>query len=419
MRSGVTGGRVLGYRREIIGQDEVGREIDRMAIDEAQADLVRRIFGLHAEGQSLQRICSTLNDDGIPSPRARECGKSNAGVWNPSTLSGDVVLGEGILNNELYIGRRIFNRRTWVEIPYERRGFSRRPRLNPEVDWIISDEPDPRIIDQPLWDRVKGQQIEARAARDAKFKLPGNPLSGAKRPAHLLSGLVTCGACGASFLATGAGRWRCKSHRTGTCDDGLITTGELETRALAGIRERLLTPEIIGRVAVVLQQELAEASRVSDTDRIRAETDLADSRARITKLVRLIEEDNDAPRSLTARLQELETDEHRLEQLVAAVAPSPVVRLPTNYVHAIAELDMHLAANDGAAARQTIRPLIEKIVVQPGSARGGESRAIQLHGDLYRMLELASAACSPETTKPRFAGGAVVNENGCGDVQPF
>ena len=419
MRSGVTGGRVLGYRREIIGQDGVGREIDRMAIDEAQADLVRRIFGLHAEDQSLQRICSTLNDDGIPSPHARECGKYNAGIWNPSTLSGDIVLGEGILNNELYIGQRIFNRRTWVEVPNERRGFSRRPRLNPEVDWIISDEPDPRIIDQPLWDRVKGQQIDARAARDAKFKLTGNPLSGAKRPAHLLSGLVTCGACGASFLATGAGRWRCKSHRTGTCDDGSITTGELETRALAGIRERLLTPEIIGRVAVVLQQELAEASRVSDTDRIRAETDLADTRARITKLVRLIEEDNDAPRSLTARLKELETDEHRLEQMVAAVAPSPVVRLPTNYkalyVHAIAEFDMHLAADDGAAARQTIRPLIEKIVVQPGSARGGESRAIQLHGDLCRMLEFASAACSPDTTKPRFAGGAVVNENGCGD----
>ncbi|WP_242148326.1 hypothetical protein [Sphingomonas sp. BAUL-RG-20F-R05-02] len=37
-----------------------------------------------------------------------------------------------------------------------------------------------------------------RAARGgAKFKLAGNLLSGAQRPAHLLAELVTCGVCGA------------------------------------------------------------------------------------------------------------------------------------------------------------------------------------------------------------------------------
>lgn len=43
-------------------------------------------------------------------------------------------MGEGILNNEIYIGRRIFNRRKWVEVPYENRGFTRVPRLNPESE---------------------------------------------------------------------------------------------------------------------------------------------------------------------------------------------------------------------------------------------------------------------------------------------
>ena len=133
-RGGATGGRVLGYRREITGEDAQGRELDRLAIDDEQAELVRRIFRLYADGCSLKRICNALNADGVPSPRARERGKYNAGVWNPSTLSGDVTLGEGILNNELYIGRGIFNRRTWVEVPNERCGFSRRPRLNPEAE---------------------------------------------------------------------------------------------------------------------------------------------------------------------------------------------------------------------------------------------------------------------------------------------
>ena len=193
-------------------------------------------------------------------PRARERGKYNAGVWNPSTLSGNVTLGEGSLNNELYIGRRIFNHRTWVEVPNERRGFSRRPRLHPEAEWLIRNEPQLRIIDQDLWEQVKVLQVEARSARDAKFKLTSNPLAGAKRPAHMLSRLVTCGICGAPFLATGAGRWRCKGHRTGTCDNGSIITTELETRALAGIRGRLLTPALIKRFAALLQQELTVAA---------------------------------------------------------------------------------------------------------------------------------------------------------------
>jgi site-specific DNA recombinase len=412
-RGGATGGRVLGYRREITGEDAQGREIDQFAVDEVLAELVHRIFRLYADGWSLKRICNALNGEGIPSPRARERGKYNAGVWNPSTLSGDVTIGEGILNNELYIGRRIFNRRTWVEVPNERRGFSRRPRVNPEAEWIIRDEPQLRIIDQPLWDQVKKRQAEARSARDAKFKLTGNPLSGAKRPAHLLSGLVTCGSCGAPFLATGAGRWRCKGHRTGTCDNGSITTTELETRALAGIRERLLTPALIKRFAALLQQELAAAAQAGNAERATAEQELAETRARIANLVTRIEEDENSPRALTARVKDLEAEERRLEEIIAATPALQVVRLPANYESlytcAIAELDAHLASNDGASARQIIRPLIEKIVVQPGSARGGKRRPVELYGDLYRMLQFAEAACIPNAQKPRSGGtGAFV-----------
>lgn len=69
------------------------------------------------------------------------------------------------------------NRRQWFEIPNENRGFSRRPRLNPESEWIVRDEPGLRIIDQDLWDQVK-----ARPARDSKFKITDNPLAGATRP---------------------------------------------------------------------------------------------------------------------------------------------------------------------------------------------------------------------------------------------
>lgn len=49
-RGSATGGRVLGYRREITGEDAQGRALDQLAIDDEQAELVRRIFRLYADG---------------------------------------------------------------------------------------------------------------------------------------------------------------------------------------------------------------------------------------------------------------------------------------------------------------------------------------------------------------------------------
>ncbi len=424
MRGGATGGRVVGYRREIIGDGAQGGARDRLAIDDEQAGLVRRIFQLYAVGHSLKQVCAILNAEGVPSPRARERGRYNAGIWNPTTLSGDPALGEGILNNELYIGRRVFNRRTWVEVPNEQRGFSRQPRLNPEAEWIIRDEPGLRIIDQPLWDAVKARQTAARAARDARFALTGRKLAGGREASHLLSGLVRCGCCDQPFLASGGGRWRCKGHRAGACDNGSITTRELETRALVGIRERLLTPDLIRRFAASLQQELEETARTANVDRHRLEADLRNVRARIATLVTRIEEDADAPRALSARVKQLEQEETVLERAVLMAPDRKVVRLPANYEaiyrRAVVDLDGHLGSGDAMAARAAIRPLIEKIVVQPGSARGGKRRAMQLHGDLYRMLEIATVKKGGERqTARRVSDGSVVTGMVAGTCSHF
>ena len=59
--------------------------------------------------------------------------------------------------------------------------------------------------------------------------------------------------------------------RLRTCDNGSITTIELETRALAGIRERLLTPALIKRFTELLQQELAAAAQAGNAERAMAE----------------------------------------------------------------------------------------------------------------------------------------------------
>ena len=394
-RGGSTGGKTLGYVRQVLGLDAAGRPTDCLAICEEEAVQVLRIFRLYADGYSLKGICKILNEEGVPSPRARERGKYNSGIWNPTTLSGNPALGEGILNNEMYIGRRIFNRRKWVEIPNDNRGFTRVPRLNPESEWIVRDEPDLRIIDQSLWDQVKARQSEARMARDVKFGITGNPLGGAKRPMHFLSGLVHCGLCGQPFVSVGP-RWRCKAAARQACENSSIAGAHLEDRALAGLRDKLLTPEIISRFAVHLQRELDDQMRVAHGRRDEMEASLAETRRRIAKLVKQMEEEDDLPRSVMTRLKDLEREEERLEKELTNLPERTVVRLPANYEtinrSAIADLDRHLTMREASASRNAIRVLIEGIVVHGGDSRGGKHRRLELRGDLFSMLEFAEAA---------------------------
>ena len=65
-------------------------------IDEAEAEVVRRIFRLFAAGMSPRAIARTLNAEGVPGPDGRP--------WQDTTIRGQAERGTGILNNELYVG---------------------------------------------------------------------------------------------------------------------------------------------------------------------------------------------------------------------------------------------------------------------------------------------------------------------------
>jgi Recombinase len=67
----------------------------------AEADVIRRIFRDYAAGVSPKALAKRLNAERCPGP---------GGVpWNPSTIHGNPARGTGILNNELYVGRLVWN----------------------------------------------------------------------------------------------------------------------------------------------------------------------------------------------------------------------------------------------------------------------------------------------------------------------
>ncbi|WP_375257433.1 recombinase family protein [Citreimonas sp.] len=66
-----------------------------------------------------------------------------------------VAPGDGILNNELHVGRLVWNRLRYVKDPQTGKRVSRQ---NPPESWIATQVPDPRIVDDALWQRVKTRQ---------------------------------------------------------------------------------------------------------------------------------------------------------------------------------------------------------------------------------------------------------------------
>jgi DNA invertase Pin-like site-specific DNA recombinase len=72
-------------------------------INPTEAEVVRRLFEAYAAGRSARRIAHDLNAEGVPGPRGAE--------WGASTISGNAARGNGILNNELYIGKSVWNPR--------------------------------------------------------------------------------------------------------------------------------------------------------------------------------------------------------------------------------------------------------------------------------------------------------------------
>src|SRR5262249_39701503 len=145
-----------------------------------------RIFEEFAKGRSPRAIAGALNKDSVPGPAGN--------AWGPSTIYGNWRRGTGILNNELYIGRLVWNRQRFVKDPSSGR---RQARPNPEGKWIVENVPHLRIVDDDLWNRVKVRQRESRS--QVITKTEGVRCERARRPRYLLSGLLKCGKCGGGF----------------------------------------------------------------------------------------------------------------------------------------------------------------------------------------------------------------------------
>jgi site-specific DNA recombinase len=195
------GGNAYGYRvlRRLKSDGELAT--GEREINEDEAQIVRRVYEAFAAGKSPKAIAKELNRDHIPGPRGM--------LWRDTAIRGHRQRGTGILNNELYLGRLVWNRLRYVKDPSTGKRVSRQ---NDPSEWITTDVPDLRIIDDALWTKVKTRQ-EALDATPAVQGIKASRFWERRRADHLLTGLIHCDCCGGPYAAVGRDYLACSAAR--------------------------------------------------------------------------------------------------------------------------------------------------------------------------------------------------------------
>ena len=383
----IPGGKAFGYR--LVEGDRGERQVD-----ETEALVIQRIFREFAAGKSPRAIAKALNTDGIPGPDGRQ--------WRDTTIRGQVDRGTGILNNSLYVGRLEWNRCSYIKDP---RTGRRVARPNPQELWEIVEVPALRIVDDDVWHAAKLRQSDTsfEIRRDDR----GNALNRAHRRKFLLSGLLKCGVCGGGFTIMAQDRYGCATRRSkGTCENSAtVTRQEIEARVLAGLKERLMAPELVREFIRAFREEAnrtrAERERQFGADRRLLET----VERKIAGIVAVIEEGNYS-RALGNRLSDLENQQETLRARLNEAPPSNV-RLHPGLAGVYAEKVQQLekALNDPDIrheAAEVLRGLIDRIELRP--RRDSKGLDALLHGDLAEILSLCEG--DPPKRRPPGAGGS-------------
>ncbi len=350
------------------------------SINQAEAEVVGRIFREYVSGASPKQIAVGLNRDGIAGPAARD--------WGFTTIYGSPKRGNGILNNEMYIGRVVWNRQRFIKNPDNGKRVS---RLNPREEWIIQEAPDFRIVEQELWDAAKVRQQSIKQNTETG---EANGIWERRRARYLLSGLTRCGVCGGGYSMISATHVGCSTARNkGTCGNRLaIKRTELEERVLGALKSKLMDPALFREFCDEFTREMNRLRMDGRASLEAARTELGRIDKQIKSTVDAIADGMYHP-SMKAKMDGLERRKARLEaELAHAEEPPPLLhpKMADFYREQVTGLAAALRGDEDGSrteAAERLRSLVSKIVLTPADGK----LTIDVHGDLAGILTITQA----------------------------
>ena len=131
-----------------------------MEIIPEEADIVRLIFQLYAEGFGATKICSRLNEMG--------CKPLQSEIWTPPCIY-------SMIDNPLYIGKIKWGERKTIKSVVDGEIVKTNPR---NKDYALYEGKHDAIISETLWNAVRDRRAASDTPRVIVSKDLQNPLSG-------------------------------------------------------------------------------------------------------------------------------------------------------------------------------------------------------------------------------------------------
>jgi hypothetical protein len=273
--------------------------------------------------------------------------------------------------------------------------------LNLPSEWITTDIPELRIIDDELWQAVKARQAATRQAMRAGIVR-------ARRPKYLFSGLTNCGG---GFILSSHDLLTCFNARErGTCTNTRsIKRAEVEARVLRAMNERFFDAGAFADFCAGFTEEMNRLRREHRAKLATAPRELAANKRRSQEILKLLLEGfrNELWKE---ELRQLDEQKAALEAAIAAAEHEPAMpafhpQMAEVFRQKTATLAAALERNEERdVARLALRGFLEKIVIPPGDG------LLQVIGKLGEMLAAAAGRKDPAV--------AAVGNVGCGGPQP-
>lgn len=241
-----------------------GRKKKRLEVDEAEAAIVRQIYGLYLNGQDgrsmgVKNIAQYFNDHHI---------HMRGNPWRTQKV-------HDVLSDELYIGQAVFNR-------YDPKNKS----VKPEAEWVcVPVEP---IIDEATYAKTQALR-ESRAPGRIAPRLVSSPV--------LLTGLLKCDCCNSAMTtATGkSGQYRyykCTTKMAVSrtrCTTPNLPMEKTDRLVLEQLADKVFTPQRIALMMQGLRQRLRNTESDEDRQLKQLTKELRDSEQRLEKLYDAVE----------------------------------------------------------------------------------------------------------------------------------
>ncbi|GMR63939.1 MULTISPECIES: recombinase family protein [Bacillus] len=331
------GGHVLGY-------DIKNKELK---VNAEEAEIIRKVFNLRAEGKGYKKIAVILNQQGFKTKRGQ--------LFSICTI-------KTIVENPLYIGYCRWGRK---KNRIEETSKEKIDEYN-----LVKGKHEP-IISEGLWKKVQGVNYAHKESISKNRNFNGE---------FLLSGILRCPSCGAGMVMhktkkrDGSGYhlyYMCQTfHSKGklACKSNLIRKEEIEDKVIQCVNKIISMPSIVDKTLERIQEKREWGMERIKSDLLYINEELKRRRNRIVKLNKdyfdekiRVETYTELSDPLRKEIDELEAEKHKLEKKIESaevpITKEMVIRALGNFT------DLYKHANY-ELKKSLLRAIIKKIEVQ-------------------------------------------------------